>query len=332
MTECILNLSNLEMEYREYFVLYASKDQIIYRDKQYLVTKSCDDQITSQISIPTIFSHYEYTTLDRLLVFIIGGKYLFYNDFSKSTIEELSVQRTGKFLSRIYPTEHEDSIITMSNLHGKVHFIIYNILKKKRLFQSSSWEASQINDIVVFKDKIYCLMDNSYIVCCNLNTCETLWTKFETGIINPQLIPSENGIIYCCNGLVRILENKNVQTIHIPLARPSTLERLIDNKLYYTSNSRKNVCCYDLSSKKLIWEITGTNPIIKTIHAYGIDDNKTQNDILITHSSDSLSIVNLTLGRIHSHFRVPGIRDIKLSQNHILIHKQFNYTNILTGI
>lgn len=333
MLQCLLDLNKIEPENRDRFVFYATHEMVVYKDGRKIVMDDCSGTRITEVECPSSYKVYESLDVGNALLLVIGGKYLVHLDRlgERSFFEELPISRVGRVLSDTYESSHRNSVLFAGHLHGKVHFINYNFIDKTRVSQSTSWEVGQVNDIQVVDEKIFALMDNAYIICCNASTGETLWTRFETGKIEPRIIPYNNGLIYSCQKLVKVYKDKNVEIIRIPLARPDTLECIRENNLYYTSKEMKHVCCLDLKSKEIIWEITGTEPITKTVAVTGKLHSNIYNMMFI-QTPNAVTLINLSLGKVHSHFKMVNLQNIRLTGDHLLIHKRSDETVMIAGV
>lgn len=329
---CILDMTKLEIEHRDKFIFYATHEMIIYKEGRYIVAQNCSGQTLAKVSLPSSYKSYEYLSFDDAVVLLFNGKTLVFVDKygENSFTDNLPINRIGRSLLHIFPSSQENAIVFAAHLHNNIHFVHYDFITKKRIAQTLSWEVSQVNDARYEDGKIYALMDNTYMVCCDAETCETLWTKFETGHVSPKLLPFGDGVIYACQNLLKVHANKKTEVVRIPLARPNTVELIKGDLVYYTSNDQKHLCCFDLKNKKLIWEITGTEIIKKTISAVGKSD-KNVNDMLLLQTDAAVTVINLSLGRVHSHFKLSGLQDIRRTDNHILIHR-LDQTGMLPGV
>lgn len=329
----LLDLTKIEPENRDHFVFYATHDMVVYKDGRKIIMDDCSGNHITEVDCPPSHKVYESLDIGDALLLVIGGKYLVYlnKTGARSFFEELPISRVGRVLSDTYESNHKNSLLFAGHLHNKVHFINYDFIDKKRVSQSSSWEVGQVNDIQVVDGKIFALMDNAYLICCDASTGETLWTRFETGKIEPRIIPHEGGLIYACQKLIKVYKDTKAEIIRVPLARPDTLECLRGNSLYYTAKEMKHVCCLDLRSKQLIWEITGTEPITKTITVSG-KLNSNIYDMMFVQTPNAVTLINLSLGRVHSHFKMVNVQNIRLTGDHILIHKRSDDTVMISGV
>lgn len=330
MNKCILNLKNLELIHKRYFVFYASDKMIVYKDGSFLYAQNCENDIIAKIDCPLMYYQYECLSVENGVVLLFSGKTLIYIDLSGNfTIDDIPVYKSGRCLLEIFPSAHKNSIILVGYLHKQIHIMAYDFINKKRLYQTSSWEVSQVNDVYCLDNKIYILMNSSYLVCCDASTGETLWTKFESGKIDPRVFPYDNGIIYLCHNVIKIINNDDIKTIQVPLSRPERLEAIINNKLYYVSNNKTHLCCFNLSTEKLEWELPGARNIIKTITCQGISEHKKYN-IMLLQASGIIIVLNLDTGTTNNYFPMSNIYNIKKTDNHILIQKQLE-THMLAG-
>jgi len=266
MEECIISLSGIEKEVRNHFVFYATNELIIYKDRQYILAHTCDGTEICRIRYSGDYKHYESIEFHDAVILIFSGKHLVFIDKygSNSFNFDIPIEKFGRSLSKIIKAPNDNSIIFGAKLYGRIHFVNFDFMTHKRIWQTSSWEVEYVNNVVDGGHTIYSLMDNTFIVSFDKNG-KTKWTRFESGQSQPSLIPFSDRLLYASEGGLRITDGKNVENIRIPMVRPTSLETLIGDKLYFTTRDKRNIGCYNIKKKEMIWEITGSFPIIKTL-------------------------------------------------------------------
>lgn len=333
MLDCVINLEQLGTEVRKQPVFYASHEHIVYKEGQYLVFANCSEEIISRVNCPANARQYEFLDLGDALLFVFGGKdFVLFDKFGEQPISDrFDVSVWGRIITKLYPSHHKNAVIFGTKLQDKIQFINYNFINNKRISQSTSWKIHKIDDVVVKDGVLYAILDSSFLNACKVETCETLWTRFEYSIIKPKIIPYKRGLLYTCQNTLKYTEGKTSTLTKIPLVYISKLIGIRNNHLFFISNQNKNVCAYNLVDKKLVWEITGNNPILETLLAKG-KSHYDIDDILLARTKDELSIVNLSRGRSTHCFKLPNVYRMRQTGDHILVHKYDQQTDMLPGI
>ncbi len=330
--KCLLDLQNIELETRDDIVFFASHECIAYRDKFTIVLRSCDGTMISVVKLPGDHKKYECIDLDDSILLLFGGKHIvIFDKYEHTPIEYgFEVHRLGRIITKPLLLD-ENKIIVGTKLMDRIQFLIYDFMARSRVRQTASWNMSRINSLTLSHNKLYALLDNAYLVGINSDTGQTIWTRFETGRISDTILTYKKELLYTSQNILKRAKNKKVNNIRIPLVRIHNLEQIVGDKLYFTANKGKNICCYDLRDNKLIWEIYGNAVIQETILAKGIDNNKTH-DVMLIRSQNALNIVNLTLGQTVKTLKIKDIARIRQTDNHILIHKYQQNTDMIAGV
>lgn len=333
MAECILDFNKLGVEHRDHFVFYASSKVIVYKEGRNIVATDCDGDIITRLTCPVDYKKYSYVETEDDIVFLFAGKKIVYIDLvtDESFVADLPIQKIGRSVSEIYPSEHNQGIVLVSRLHGQTHVVNYNFIEGTRICQSSSWQVAQVNDTVYSNGYVYLLMDNAFIACCNASTGETVWTRFETGRIEPNIVPLDGNMVYACQGILKISGNKSSKSIKIPTVRPNSVKWAQGDSICFTANNNKNLCGYNVKKEELEWEITGTEPILETVVTRATRKGRTY-DALVVRTKSHISTINLTLGQSHTYFPSTGSSGLKKTGDHVLIHRQADRTDMIPGV
>lgn len=318
-------MENLTIKPNDYFVFYVDNDIIIYKDKQQIHAKQCDGDLMASFACPHVYQHYEFLDAEHGVVLIFGGKTLVYIDKSGTkSFQSILSEQNGRFLSSPMKTDDPNCFTIATQFRNLLHLMKYDFINAKRISQSASWQVSQLNDINLCGKYIYLLLDNSLIVQCNNETCETLWKRFEPGRVEPRIVIDEQKkVLYACSNILKIVQGEDIQNIRIPLARPDSLEFVVRDKLFYTSNNRKHICCYNLTNNNLEWEITGSDAILRTIRLIDMADN----NLAVIQTVKGITIINTSAGKIVNYFRLNNLQDMKLTKHNLLL--QADKTNIV---
>ncbi len=336
---CIIDLNNVEsgIESREHLVFFATNEFIIYKNGLTMEMASCNGEVISTVSLPGDHKQYECLDLDDAVLFLFAGKTIAIIDkYGHEPIKyDLDIYKIGRVINPPLMADDPNRIIIVTRLLERIQIINYDFLDRKRINQTSSWDMSRVNDIIVNKSvhsgESYALIDNSFIVSCNIFTGETLWTRFETGHIADKLIFYKNHLLYTSQNILKKSKNGKVDNIRIPLVRIHNLEQILGDNLYFSSNEGKNLCSYSLKESKLKWEIFGNLPIQETMLTKG-SDNKRTYDVMLVRTRNHLGVINLTLGKVVANIRVKNIKRIRETGDHILIHKYGQETSMIPGL
>ncbi len=330
MSECILNLDALEIESRTQTVFFATNEFILYKDKNSIVLSSCDGTELSKLKCPTGYRAFECCDFGDILVFMFAGKHISVVDpFGIPIQYELEIEKFGHSITKPF-CNGDDMIVFGAQSKDQVHFIGYDFMRRTRKFQTQSWKMAKISDMLVDANHIYGLFDNAYIVCCDVKTGETLWSRFETGIIKPKLLRYEDDILYASRGVLKRASKKGIDSIKIPLMRVWTLEALIGEKLYLTASMGNDLCCYDLRKQKTVWRVRGQMPILQTLCLKGITNGKIH-DAMILRMKGFLSVIDLTVGRSVHLIHSDRIENVRKTRDHVLIHKHQGRTDMIAS-
>ncbi len=333
MNDCILNLDNLGVESRDTKVLFASKDFIIYKERFTIYLADCDNNVLSRYACPSDDQRFDVVEFTNDILFLFAGKdFIVFDKLGNAPFgHNLPLQKTGRVVTKLMQTDSEDNIVFGTFLRGNLQFLNYDFTGNKRISQTSSWQMTHIIDCAVDSKKIYGLLDSTFLVCCSVDTGETLWTRFETQKIDKIILPYRNGLLYNCqNNLKFADESGNIDNTSIPLVSISQLSHIIDHDLYFLSNENKNIGCYDLQDKALKWEIPGKQPIYETLLSKGTSNKKIY-DVLLYRTNDGIGIINLTLGQSAFFLSLTGSQRIRKTSDHILISRVGNRTEMIPG-
>ncbi len=333
MRECVISLSRIEKEIRDHFVFYATNELIIYKDRQNIIAANCDGTEICRSKCPNEYKHYESIEFEDAVILIFSGKHMVFIDkYGSHPFDfDMPVQKFGRSLSRIIKAPSGNSIIFGAKLYGQVHFVNFDFMTRKRIWQTSSWEIAHVNNVVDDGHTIYSLMDNTFIVALDKTNGETKWTRFESGQSQPDLIPISDSLLYTSEGGLRITDGKKVENIRIPTIRPTSLESLVGDNLYLTTKDKHNVGCYNIKKREMVWEIAGSFPIIKTLTIKGQKDGRIV-DVMLVRTKKDVAILNLTDGRAHTFFRADSFTDMHRTGNHVLFHQTKGTTMMIPGV
>ena len=106
------------------------------------------------------------------------------------------------------------------------------------------------------------------------------------------------------------------------LFRSANIEHLNGDLLYARCYDSSLLRCFDLEKKEVIWELRLRSPILETIVA----DNQ-----MLARLHDGLAYINLMSGKAVHYLRIPDIVRLHQFNNHIILHKKNNQSEIIHG-
>lgn len=327
---CSLDLKNLHTDNRNEFVLFATHNFLLYREKNKLVLASCDGTRLSEIVLPVGSDEYECLDLGDSIFFMFRGQEIVTVD--KNGFEPIkhsvSPTKVGIGITECFQAS-ENCIIIGTKQADRVQFINYNFMEQQREAQTSFWKVKEVTDIIHDKNTniIYAVLDSSIIVACDMKTGETLWTRFETALVNRGMSVHEGNLFYSCQGLLKKTDGQKTESIRLPLISACSIEHGSGQSLYIT-NECKSLCRYDINSRILVWEIHGQQEIKNSLAARSQDGS----EILLLQTKEYIGIVNLTSGTSESFIRTPNILKMRITGDHLLIQKTNNMTILVPGI
>lgn len=323
----VIDTQKLEIQDRVEYILYSSPDVIIYYKNNQIITASCSGEILSSIPAPIDYTKYEFLDFPDVVLFLFNG-----SDFcilDKNGIDpirySLNPIRTGKCITPLFHGNSENSVIFGTKVDNRIQFVNYNFISQNRIVQTASWKVANITDsAITFDFNLYAVLDESTIICCDMITGETIWTKFETAKVNKGITVQSGYLVYTCQNLIKKTAGKETTIIRIPLIDVTFVEHSNDRNLYL-SYQNKNLCCYNTVSETLMWEIHGNHRIKESL----VIQDKEGSDILVVNADTYLSFVNLTLGKVEKTVRIGSGFRLRKTGNHILIQKNIGSSSIV---
>lgn len=320
---------NLEPEDRSESILFVSHDVIIYQQSNQIIAGSCGGDILSKTTAPVDCFKYEFLEFPESVLFIFNGERLILID--KNGIDPISTRldpiRTGKVISKLFNGYGENSIIFATKQRDTIQFINYNFINNSKLAQTSSWKVNSLTDMCITPDHIlFAVLDGSRIICCDMKTGETLWTRFETSTVGRGINVHNGELIYVCQNMLKKFNGQTVTALNLSLS-VNSIEHQDEWHIYATANEQKNVFCYHVSSNNIDWQIYGHKKIIDSIAV----KNVYKSDILVTQSIDNIAFINLESGQVEFNLRVPNLFRIRKTSDHIFLQKTTGNTILIAG-
>jgi hypothetical protein len=327
---CILHDSlRIDTEDRPDPILFISHDIIIYLQENQIITGSCRGEILSQVAAPVDYFKYEFLEFSDAVLFIFNGDRLILLDKHghNPLITKLDPVRTGKIVGKLYPGYGENSVIFATKQRDTIQFINYNFISNSKLAQTSSWKVSSLTDMYVTEDHIlFAVLDKSRIMCCDMKTGETLWTRFETSPVERGITIHNGNLLYACQNILKQFNGTSLVTYNPPLS-VSSIEHVNEWNIYASANEQKHVFSYHVASHEVAWQVYGHKKIVDSFAV----KNALNADILVVQNNDGISLINLKTGQVDFNLRVPNLYRIRKSSDHIFLQATTRNTTIIAG-
>jgi len=242
--------------------------------------------------------------------------------------QKLDSAKIGRCITKLFSSNDSNRVLFGTKQGDRLQFVNYDFMSNVRIAQTASWKVSSITDLCVSDMILYAVLDNSIIVACDMNSGETLWTRFETGAINRGIAAQNGFLVYCCQGLLKKVQNKDSQTTRIPLTSVSSIEHVNTRNVYITSNKNKHVGCFYTVNDDLKWQVFGQKPMIDTVVVQDVNHN----EILLVQTEDYVAMVNLSTGVAESSIKTPNLYRLRITEDHIVIQKSKGGVTLIPGI
>lgn len=328
--DCKLNIHNLDSEDRSTPILYATHDFIVYQERNRLILASCDGTQLSDIAIAVDYLHYECLDLeDALLFMFFGAEILILNKKGMTPVKHKINPNLGRCISKIYRFPDSDNQIIFGTRQAqRIQFINYDFMNQARIAQTASWNASVITNMLLVDTVLYVVLDKLTIIAIDMSTGELLWTKFETSEIVPGIFTHDKDLLYACHGMLKRTDGQDTTTIRIPSVNISSILYITDREIFMTTNSGKNVICYNLISNKLKWEISGHSPI----HECTLVKSTDGADILAARTDKYIALINISAGKSEYNIKTNNIIRLRQTGDHLLIQKSTGASTLIPGV
>lgn len=326
-----INLDNVNEQIVTEVVFHASEDIIIYKELSNIVISNYDGEILSKFKIPIDHNNFESVTTEEEIILMFGGSHFIIvdKDLSVENVEfSIDGLTFGKISTKIFLDETKDNLIFGTQRNNKVQSISYSISQQKRISQSMSWDLEKFSYFEVIGDRIFAVVDNTFLAIMNINTNEMLFSRFEPGTVAEKFLPIDNGVIYPYGHCLRKITSEGVKTAKIPTNRVSSIEHISGRYLYFTSNDKKNINCYDMKSNTIKWEIFGHSPIQESLAIKG-NSGGMQYNVMVIRLNNHIGIINLDKGESIAYLKCPNVFRIRNTGTHILAHRSNGTTTII---
>ncbi len=333
MIDCILDLKDVNTETREQPVFYATHEFIIYQniDNGTIEMSDCRGEVLTHIKCPTDWRYYECLDLGDAVLFIFSGKDIAVFDKMGHVLtnHRIDLARIGRIITKPFSAKNENCIIFGTRTQNGIQLVHYNFMKKERISQSATWKTQKIDDASSDETNIYLLMDTSFLTGCEIETCETFWTRFEANMVYPRIIPYKKSIFFSCQNSVRKYKDKKIENIRVG-TQLHNLHHVLGSQLIVTTHKAKHIQMFDIQQDKTLWDITGDHPIADSILVKGRSTHEV--DVVVFVSNGQVGMINTSVGHV-SHYGISkNVFRIRQTEDHIIINKQNGHTDLIAGI
>ena len=331
MPDYAIRISEPDFQYTSDTIFYADDEMMIYRDGPFVRAVESQGDLIQTIRCPSNFKHFESIDLGHMVLLMFSGEQiiLLNKRNTESSVHGLAVHKFGACITPLLLSKNTQGVVFGTRSRGYVQFVHYDYIAQKRVSQTSSWKMANITDFTVKDDKLYALLDNSFMICSNIQNCEPLWTRFETGKISPQIIPDGDEIFYACQGVLK-RRNPEVESIKIPLVKVHTVEAKFGDKVILTAMGGKSLCGFDVVTRETKWEIRSNLAILQTLPIRILTEGKLR-DALAIRTKNHITIVDCSKGKTVYHNQFDNLTRIRKTGSHLLLHKYNGSTGVIKG-
>lgn len=319
----ILDIENLKPLISKNFVFYNNYNIRIYKiNGQFVLVENGNTIATTQLPIQY---HYFSCIQDNDTIVFNFNTNKFIEITADKCIKETMDERLN-IITDIY--KFNDNYVFGNMNQMGISIILYCLSTKTKKIQTKTWKVNGIDSFKVNKNLVYAVLDKSFIICHDLDNGELLWKKFHTSPIS-NILPYRDGIVYCCQDLLKKSSISESVTIKTPYIQVENVLLILENRLYFVSSDNK-IYCFDLINEKIEWETKIKDKPIEAVVVKAFYKNKIR-DILVLLSKDQIIFINAHRGSIDQYFVFPDMQKIKLINNDILINTSTDRTIMLLG-
>ena len=331
MPDYAIRVPDPSFQYTSEPVFYADDRLMIYRDGPFVRVIDSEGDVIETIRTSSNFKHFASVDLDDAVLLMFSGEQIIIIDKGGITItaHNLATHKFGVCITPMLVSKDTLGLVFGTRSRGHVQFLNYDYMAQQRTAQTSSWKMANITDFTLHNDKLYALLDNSFMICADMATGESLWTRFETGHISPKIIPDGDDIFYACQGVLK-RRSSDLESIKIPLIKVHTVEAKFGDSVILTAMQGKSVCCCDLTTKKTRWEIRSNLVIQETLPIRILTAGKIH-DALVIRTKNHVTIVDCSKGKTVYHNEFDNLARIRKTGSHLLLHKYNGSTGVIAG-
>lgn len=330
----LIDIPHIKVEYTPNTVFYADQSITVQKKLKEICLTDTSGEVQSKTPCPVDHRHFKCVDLGTSLLLFLAGKSIFILDKTGIDIihHQLDEAKLGRCVTNVFFRESDSALIFGSRVRGQVQFVVYDPIEQKRLAQTSSWKMNDISDFAVAGGRIFGLLDKTFLAGCDDQTCDVLWTRFETGEIVPKILPDKGALWYACRGALKNHSASGVNTIRIPLTKISSLEELSNTTIYLTARERTALSAFDYTKNSTLWQITGSIQIQESAPIQVRTAEAKIHNALVLRLENGISIVDIVEGRTVFNTQLPEVFKIHTTPNYILAQKYSGGTYLISGI
>lgn len=325
------NLDHIDFDFRNETVYYTDNSIIVYRDLSQIICGNCNGTILSRTSLPLDYLDYQFLDLGNHLLFVFGGRYLIslHKKSGQFHVHPFDYLRIGRIITPIHKISIHSIIFGAKTLHG-THIVHYDFETQARIFQTGTSESKAMNDFFIHDKHIYSILDN-YTINCHALDGKLLWTRFEMDQIGRGVGMYGGRLIYVCQNIIKSIKDKDYHAIQLPRIVPDGILFILGDNYIILCNGYKNICQYNAKKKEVEWEIIGNVPIEKSLLTEAQEQARNYKCI-ITMIKNYVGFINANKGTVVEYTDMTGVSSIKLTGQHLLVHKHNQTSALLESV
>lgn len=286
-----LNLDNLKINKIDTQLLFDTIKYSIFKKNNTICyfSKILNKEVNSS-KLPLNFNNVDFIEFDTCIILLIGKKELHIFNTIENTLKIHLIDPAvfGEIQTKIYLYD-DNRIVFGCKFKDSFHFIKFNLDSGVRESQTYSFKINKISSSLFYDKKVYCIIDDAFILCFNMEDGSSDFKRFEVGKINSQLFIYNNKLLYSYNNIINIYNNKNdIKSIKTDIQFNEQLA--LKNNILVCSDGF-NLYGFNLIDKEQKWQLKGNLEIIQTIDCDLFYKNKNR-DGLIVLTRNHLSFID----------------------------------------
>lgn len=246
--------------------------QLLFENAQYSVFKKNNticyyskilNQEMEYAKLPLNFNNVDFIENNNYIILLIGKKELHIFDTKNNSLRMHIIDPAifGEIQTKIYLYDNE-RIVFGCRFKDSFHFIRYNLVSGVRETQTFSFKVNIITDTIFHNKKIYCIVDDAFILCFNMEDGSNVFKRFEAGKINSKLFTYNNKLLYGYNNTINIYSDKdNIKSIKFNTAFN---EQISLNETTLVCSDGFNLHGFNLVEQQKTWQLNGNLAIIQS--------------------------------------------------------------------
>lgn len=332
----MIDLTSIAVDSFDLQVFFASNEFSVYRQGQRLLFEkgeylNCGDALTlADILCPQDIKHFDIFEMPDAFVMLVGGRTSILLDKSgfSPIIHSFDEQRSGRIITRIFPAGENCFFAGISSL-GRSQFIKYDYVEGIVRLKSQYWQTSTINGLFVDVNA-YAVLNNTFVAALTLD-CETLWSRFESGVVSTPLVKKGNDLVYVAGKALHFTVDGNVRPSIIPRTTPGKVASISGDVIYVISEDAKTLVAYDSSKDSVLWELSGNSPILESLPIKGKVGRDTV-DAMLIRLPEYIASIDLTNGRKMAVYSITDVYQMNKSRDNVILNRRGNRSDVIRGI